>query len=526
MTTSIHPSENYLHEFLRIFFANRRLIARVFLGFALVALLVALLGPKNYDVAAEVIVLSKKLTQTDASTGVLGQDATKFIPPSVADMETEANMLRSPSLLREVAESLHRSGEFPLVQGWLSRAVLEPAKQAVVPILDRAILDPLRTMFGVQPDPAADNTIDALALEAADAMTIEALPGSNVISVVYRDSDPKRAKVFMDALLGRYLERRAELQSNELPVAFYDEKRNQYRTRLSELEAGKLELLRGIDATDPSVEIASILETVRQEQRLLNELRDRRLEQTVWLAYLREHLARAKRSDSRSFSFPYSFTDTASGVVHEDREIRRLGENLAELAIRHGNEAATFRDDSRRMQQLQEQIGRARAQFITVVENRIGERARAAAVVDRLILQKEERIGALRKRIDALQAVLPAVRQLETEIDSLHSAFTAYTQRFEERRTGQVFDAQGMSNARILSWPAIPDSPAFPKPLHILLIGLLSGLLLAIATGYLREFFDHTFKHPHQVYEKLGLPVLMTLDERIIEARPPLVLTR
>ncbi|MEB2317226.1 MAG: Wzz/FepE/Etk N-terminal domain-containing protein [Pseudomonadota bacterium] len=531
MTTNVYPSENYLHEFLRIFFANRRLIAKVFLAFALVTLLVAFFGPKNYDVTAEVIVLSKKLTQADASTGVLSQESTKFIPPSLADMETESNVLRSSSLLREVARSLHERGEFPLVEGWLSRFVTGPARQAIMPPLNAWILDPVRDALGLEREPKADNTVEKLALEAADALTVETLPGSNVISLVYRDPDPERARVFVHALLERYLARRAELQSSELPVAFYNEKRNQYRQRLSELEDSRLALLRGVTATEPSVEIASTLEMARQEQRLLNELNDRRLEQASWLAYLREHLAKARRTGSQqAFSFPYSFTDTASGVAYEDREIRQLGENLAQLSIRYGNEAATFRDDSKRMQQLQEQIDRARGQFIAVVENRIGERARAAAVVDRLIAQKEERIRSMRERIDTLQAVLPAVRQLDTEIDSLHGAFTAYTQRFEERRSGQAFDEQEMSNTRVLSWPVVPDSPAFPKPLHVLLIGLLSGALLSIATGYLREFFDHSFKHPHQVREKLGLPVLMTIDEQVVKevvkARPPVILPR
>lgn len=526
MTTNIYPSENYLHEFLRIFFANRRLITRVFLSFALVTCLVAFFGPKNYDVAAEVIVLSKKLTQADASTGVLNQESTKFIPPSIADMETESNVLRSSALLREVAQSLHERGEFPLVEGWFSRSVLGPVRQAIMPSLTTWVIDPVRDALGLEPEQKVDRTVEKLAIEAADAMTVETLPGSNIISVVYRDPDPERAKLFVDALLERYLQKRAELQSNQLPVEFYNEKRNQYRTRLSELEDNRLALLREVEATEPSVEIASILETVRQEQRLLNELRDQRLEQASWLAYLREHLAKARRSEAQAFSFPYSFTDTASGVAYEDREIRQLGENLAELTIRYGNEAATFRGDSRRMQQLQEQIGRARAQFIAVVENRIGERARAVAVVDRLVKQKDERIQALRGRIDSLQAVLPSVRQLDTEIDSLHVAFTAYTQRFEEHSSGQAFNEQEMSNTRVLSWPVVPDSPAFPKPLHVLLIGFLSGLLLSIATGYLREFFDHSFKHPHQVREKLGLPVLMTIDEQVVKAGPPVILPR
>ena len=46
----------------------------------------------------------------------------------------------------------------------------------------------------------------------------------------------------------------------------------------------------------------------------------------------------------------------------------------------------------------------------------------------------------------------------------------------------------------------------------IIPFGLLTGLLLAIAFVYVREFFDHRFKHPAQVSDHLGLPVLMVLN--------------
>lgn len=520
-----YPSENYLHEFLRIFFANRRLIGRVFFGFLFVTCAVALFGPKNYDVTAEVIVLSKKLAQTDASSGILVEQSTKFIPPSVTDMETESNVLRSASLIREVVEELHERGEFPKLTGWFSEIVLAPTKEILGVHIERW-LEPAREALGLERKVRADTTIEELTEEAMDALTIETLPGSNVISISYRDPDPARAKRFVDALLQRYMDKRSALQSNQLPVEFYEEKRHQYRARLTELEERKLALLREVRATEPADEIATMLDAVRQEERLLNELQDRRLEQVSWLAYLREHLAKAKRSGPGTFSFPFSFTDNAAGVAYEDREIRQLGENLAELIIRFGNEAATFRDDSKRMQQLKEQIARARSQFITVVENRIGERTRAAAVVDRLIAQKENRIEGMRERIASLQQVLPLVRQLDTEINSLHEAFATYTQRFEERRSSQMFDEQEMSNTRVLSRPVIPDSLAFPRPIHILFVGVLTSFLLAITTGYLREFFDHSFKHPQQVREKLGLPVLMTIDEQLAETKPPLMLPR
>lgn len=51
--------ENYLHEFFRILFANRQLVKRVFLVFAVIALLLPLVLKQSFDITAEVIVQSK-----------------------------------------------------------------------------------------------------------------------------------------------------------------------------------------------------------------------------------------------------------------------------------------------------------------------------------------------------------------------------------------------------------------------------------------------------------------------------------
>jgi len=92
----MNPKENYLHEFFRIFFANKRLVKRVFLIFAVIALVLPLVLKQSFDITAQVIVQSKKLSQGDATTSLTVDNAT-FIPPSLADMETE----RSPTAHRE-----------------------------------------------------------------------------------------------------------------------------------------------------------------------------------------------------------------------------------------------------------------------------------------------------------------------------------------------------------------------------------------------------------------------------------------
>lgn len=56
----MNPKENYLHEFFRIFFANKRLVKRIFLIFAVIALLLPLVLKQSFDITAQVLVQSKK----------------------------------------------------------------------------------------------------------------------------------------------------------------------------------------------------------------------------------------------------------------------------------------------------------------------------------------------------------------------------------------------------------------------------------------------------------------------------------
>ena len=155
-----------------------------------------------------------------------------------------------------------------------------------------------------------------------------------------------------------------------------------------------------------------------------------------------------------------------------------------------------------------------------MVSNRIQERTNDLAVVQQVIDQKTARIAEFKNRIHTLQQTQSKLRQMDTEIDALHTAFSTYAQRFAESSTaGSLND--DLSNAKVLSPPFEPTEPAFPKPLLIIPFGLFTGLLLAIAFVYVREFFDHRFKHPAQISHELGLPVLLVLNEETSQPGNP-----
>lgn len=500
---AIARSENPLHEFLRILFANLPLIRRVFLVFAAIALLLPLLMQKVYDIEAEVMVQSKKVAQTDPANAGLHQDTDKFLPPTLADMETESSILRSPELVRGTLAKLREQGHF------------QPEKS----LLSSNLIDPLRNLFGSEETVARDRTLDLLTLQVLEDLEISPLPGSNVISVVYRSADPQLGMLFVNQLLDDYLRQRHELHSNDLPEDFYEQKKAQYQERLKALETRRLKLLEEIRAANPQEEITFRLNAINQEEQALNQHRDRQLENQRWLEHLKQALDAAQKAKVTSHSFPYTFTRIVDNVALEDREIRQLSSRLIEQISQYGFDSEIYQQNSVPMKTALAQIQRTRQQFLQLAGSRIREREKELEVLAGVIAQKKERIDEYKKRIRELQDAQSSLRQLDTETEALHQAFFTYTQRYEESRSRSLLDG-GLSNARILSRPLEPSEASSPKPLLIIPLGLLTALLLALAVGYIRELFDHRFKYPTQITQQLGLPVLMTINAEQ-EALPP-----
>ena len=508
----MNPKENYLHEFFRIFFANKQLVKRVFLVFAVIAVVLPLMLKQSFDITAQVIVQSKKISQGDATTSLNQENAT-FIPPSLADMETESNILRSPALIRQTISTLRDQGEYTPSPGIFNRWVSDPFKRYITTPLREYAINPLRDALGLEVDPVRDTVLDTLTDEAVENLKIETLPGSNVISIVYSFGDPAQGTRFVAQLLQNYLASRQELQSIELPQTFYEQKKSQYQHRLDGLESTRLTLLEGVGSADPKEEITFRLNAINTEEQALNLYQDRLLQSQRWLDYLKTSLASANSSRFNDYTFPFTFTTTVDNIAFEDREIKQLGEQLTGQVARYMNDLAIFQPGSEPMLLAREQIVRTRQQFLKVVSNRIQERTTDLAVVSSVINQKVERIAEFKERIHQLQETQSKLRQMDTEIDALHAAFSTYAQRFAEASTARSLDSD-LSNARVLSPPFEPTAPAFPKPMLIIAFGLFSGLLLAIALVYVREFFDHRFKHPAQISQQLDVPVLLVINEQ------------
>ncbi|MCZ2336838.1 MAG: hypothetical protein LC127_01320, partial [Chitinophagales bacterium] len=320
--------ENYLHEFMRIFFSNSRLIKRFFLVFVAFTLLLTIALKQSFDVTAEVIVQSKKLSQTD-STSSLSTETDKFIPTSLADMETESNILRSSSLTRQTLIELVAEGSFEQSESLIKKIIIKPIKNFIISPLKNYVINPTKEFIGLDVDPIRDTSLDELLQKVIKDLKIETLPGSNIILITYSAADPVQGTVFVDRLLQNYLKNRQDLQSNELPQVFYEQKKLHYKDRIDDLENSRLGILEAANASDPTEEITFRLNAINTEEQSLNIYYDRLLESQQWLSYLTEKLSLAKKSANANFTFPFTFKQTIGNIAYEDREIKDIGEKLA-----------------------------------------------------------------------------------------------------------------------------------------------------------------------------------------------------
>src|SRR5690606_32067350 len=145
----------------RIFFANKQWVKRIFLIFAVIVLVLPLMLKQSFDITAQVIVQSKKISQGDATTSLNQEDA-RFIPPSLADMETESNILRSPGLVRQTISALRDQGEYTSSPGVFNKWVSDPLQRYVTTPLREYLINPVRDGLGLEVDPVRDTQLDML----------------------------------------------------------------------------------------------------------------------------------------------------------------------------------------------------------------------------------------------------------------------------------------------------------------------------------------------------------------------------
>lgn len=386
---------------------------------------------------------SAAVNPSEPSTARLGQD--------VSLIESRVRLVSSPAVLARVAESqdLAEDPEFS-----------EPGEPLVLR---------LRRLLGWEPEgppmPLEQRVLAAL----AERLDVKRAEGTSIIDIAVTSRDPAKAARLADAVAAAFVESQTPIR----PPPSRDEG-EQLEARLRALE-----------------------ETIRADERKLE-------------AFRAEHLglaASGSASDDRQLIDPNAALLQARTAAKEARA--KLDQ--VERAIRAGrvealppelgsavlgalrNEAA---ERQRRTERLAKILGPRHPDLVEAQQQLQSTQAlvrdelrRVAAGLSRDVEQADAAEAAALRRLEARKREIAGANQARAELLNLERAVqngrAAYEKLLAEKRPQEVESAP--PSPRLLAPALLPLRPDSPDPRWVLSIAAAVGLVLGLATAWLRE---------------------------------------
>lgn len=453
-------TEDYKRELISIIFAQKHLIFwTAFLVFA-GAVFVAFYWPATYSATGSVLLTNKQLVERDPSA--LQNLETRAYSISKEEIASEVQILNSPQTVKNALATL--TGKYPTLR-------LEGKEVAV------------GTVNGVIRD-----------------LKVKVVPSANVISVEYLNHSPDMAVDVLNALLNEYLAQRAKLYARKAPPPaklFADEAdrlRDAVRAKDDELVA----LLNETGAADPRVEIEANIRLKGQLELDLNTLKKNRVDVRLTVAQIDKALA------DQNIQY-FAFLDNTA--------IRDIGLRLSVLVKERGDLLRIYQPQNDAVVAVNEQIDRELAALnkeVVLVKESLAKKLQA---LDTQITDLEAQIALYDDKNVAMAEQIVGTERIKREAEVIKASYETYAKRSDEVAiNNELVSNEPSISAKVIDSAFPSKGPVFPKRAVVLPLGLLVGLLTGCSLGFVREYFDHSFKTPSDVAAYAGLPVLFSLS--------------
>lgn len=428
------------------------LVIGVTLAVALGSLAIYLFWPVQYAAYASVLVRAKALADNPQT---IQSRSERSVPVDKEDLFSEVQMLRSTEVIGRTLARLQRedgadAGVFPSVSG------------------------------------------------IRKSLKLDVLPVSNVIQLSLAGPEPERLQRILDTLTNEYLKFRVEVSQGSQTQVFFHEQAEKFRHLLEDAEQELTELVNRKGSADPAKEIETLLMVKRDLEVELNQLSRNAIEAETQLNELVQLMTDPRQGNPSLLSSPLTSV---------------LNNRLLELKTERSKLLRTYLPGSKAVAQVDSEI----SEMLSLVVGEMDQYKRAKqaelAVLQAQIAGVTSRMQTLNERNLELQQQIMESRRIEREIALHQQSYETFARRREEARIRAAMESADLSAFVTVLNKAYPsDGPIFPRPILVPL-GLVSGLLLGLALGFSREFFDHTFKKPADVERVLGLPMIFSLGD-------------
>ncbi|MET0383219.1 MAG: Wzz/FepE/Etk N-terminal domain-containing protein [Burkholderiaceae bacterium] len=323
-------------------------------------------------------------------------------------------------------------------------------------------------------------------------------PGSNVIVIGYRSTDPNFAATAANAYVQAYLETSIELRVDPAKqyTGFFNDQQKTARDAL-ELAQNKLSAFqkeKGIIGTDDRFDMEMSRLTMLTSELVATQ------GQSVSAATRHNQVGNANQMSEV----------LGSGIVSGLRsELASAELKLQEVSARYG-------DRHPQVQDARAAVAALKAKLASATNDVTG-----AVGVDAKV--SRERESEIRASLEAQRAKVLQLKEtrdqganLQRDVDNAQHAYDlVYT-----RATQTNIESQNrQSNATVISQATAPSRPSSPKVFAGLLMGFIGALGLGLAFAFVLEQFDKRLRTASDAIDFLGLPVIGILPSPSMNRR-------
>ena len=482
-----------LRDLLTVFFSKLHVFLGILVTIVAVTLAVSFFTDPIYKVTGDVLV--KPLLEQNLKLMAPPSTQLSAQPVTVQDINSEVNILKSPQLLRMVAQKLDLS-KMEEPRSFLSRAgifLLHQGNRLLVAL-----------GLSVQPNPE-----DQAVLWLQKKLDIKPIALSNVINISLSGTSPEMITKIVNTLLEDYIDYHVALFRVKGARAFYTKQADLFGVGLRKAE----------DDLEKFKKDWSIIEITAQNEaniELLRTLRENLSLVQANIADRQTKIAVQQRNFARTGDVGAFTKDMQSAILEE--LVRTMGPLLTERE-RIG---IHFKKSSPKYQALNLQVKQLQKAYKKQIKELL-----QGNVLDLSGLHTYARL--LQKRIDAIEKQSLLLSEKQVEFDRLmrdlkqqERNYLLYLNKTEEARIEEQQDNSRVSNVSVTNWPKVPSVPVFPKKLLMSILSVVIGSFLGIAGAFTAYYMDHAVKTPEDIARNCRTPLLTFITDQH-HAAPPAV---
>jgi uncharacterized protein involved in exopolysaccharide biosynthesis len=327
-----------------------------------------------------------------------------------------------------------------------------------------------------------------VAADLLHSLVVERVGMSDIVSVMFKDHDPKRAADVANAFVTASIKENIDLRSSPALdlLQWYDERLALFRKKQIELNERRFEvrqkagLLDGSTenpATDPVTKLATEAATAKlevvQAKAALDSIKN--------LAAAGTETEEVKQLRKQMNDLDNEIARTTRMLGPDHRRVRTLVANRGDLQV-----------------QLTAALKRGSKENIAAAQQRVDTAELRLQALTAAIDQHDQRASNQAGSISSLAAI-------DRESDALKSQIATMIDRRERLRLQGTVDQTLASRLT----PAVqPLEPAFPRKIIVFGLALGLGLPFGFAFAFLREMLDRRVRLPQDIATYTDLPLI------------------